>query len=338
MERFYGDLGHSDAKVIGPAGEVKFEHAFYPLSTAQFQDILQRTERGRAGKEVMVINGKPYIFGAAAHSYGVPRQKKGADRYQSDYYGIMAAASMVMAGAAGGNVIFIGSHPPRDVGYRNELMESVYGDWVVICDGDQIDLHVKWVNAFDEGIGGWAYRFIRPDGGGLYDVAAKDRLLVLDIGGGTFSLLGIRNGRADYGVQESVDTGVNDVIRALERLVRDRYKDRLRSTTSIETSRWHSALRDQRLTGGGYQLDCAAEVEQATLPLMKQIYDAVQYRAGGVFNWDHILLTGGGTALLADRVVDLLGHGSFFMASSTMGDIEFANVRGLQVLHNLLEG
>jgi len=329
----FADIGHSDIKILAQSGvEFKVPNGFLQLSAVQWNNVIAHAPDGKPGPDFLVVNGTPYAFGDSARSMGIVRTLTGASRYTPDYYGVLASYAMFMALGENSVVSYVGSHPPRDVAYRSDLMASVIKSWSIYCDNKHYIIDVVEGNAFDEGIGSWAYRFLSKRGNKIIDPQiARGRILVIDIGGGTISFLGIRNGRADYGVQFSLDTGINDVLTQFESLVRSEYHKEFKNTVSISHYLWGSALRSGVFAGGGYTFNVEAIAERALHPVLQQIHDTVQSRAGGLLNWDTILCTGGGTGLLSERLVETLEHGNIIYPSE-LSTIEFANVRGFERL------
>ncbi len=61
--------------------------------------------------------------------------------------------------------------------------------------------------------------------------------------------------------------------------------------------------------------------------LLNRIAETYQRVAGGALPWDTVILTGGGSAMLHDRLLPLLGHEHVVLADEP-GSIHLANVRG----------
>ena len=79
--------------------------------------------------------------------------------------------------------------------------------------------------------------------------------------------------------------------------------------------------------GGGRKYPCEQEVEEATSLMLNRIVDTYQRIAGGALGWDTIILTGGGSALLYQRLLPILNHENVVLADD-METIHLANVRG----------
>ena len=88
--------------------------------------------------------------------------------------------------------------------------------------------------------------------------------------------------------------------------------------------------------GAGRELDCENEAREATSVLLNRIAETYQRVAGGALPWDTVILTGGGSAMLYDRLLPLLGHDHVILADEAES-IHLANVRGGLKLWRLYE-
>ena len=70
--------------------------------------------------------------------------------------------------------------------------------------------------------------------------------------------------------------------------------------------------------------------------LLNRIADTYQRVAGGALGWDTIILTGGGSAMLYDRLLPILNHDHVLLADE-VNSIHLANVRGGLKLWRLYE-
>ena len=70
--------------------------------------------------------------------------------------------------------------------------------------------------------------------------------------------------------------------------------------------------------------------------MLNRIADTYQNVAGGPLPWDSIILTGGGSAMLYDRLLPILRHEHIMLADEE-DSIHMANVRGGLKLWRLYE-
>ena len=75
------------------------------------------------------------MIGGSAERHGLVTQRTGTARYTRDYYGVLAAAAFGRLYDRSREVSVFGSHPPGDVKFRQDLMESVVGDWFTEVNG-----------------------------------------------------------------------------------------------------------------------------------------------------------------------------------------------------------
>ena len=97
-----------------------------------------------------------------------------------------------------------------------------------------------------------------------------------------------------------------------------------------------AAIASGVFIGGGREYDCENEATEATSVLLNRIADTYQHLAGGSLPWDSIILTGGGSAMLYDRLLPLLDHNHIILADD-VESIHLANVRGGLKLWRLYE-
>ncbi|MFC2055691.1 hypothetical protein ACFLV7_15550 [Chloroflexota bacterium] len=110
----------------------------------------------------------------------------------------------------------------------------------------------------------------------------------------------------------------------------------VKNTTVLPPERIRKTIATGTLKGGDRQYPCEDEAKAATNILLNRIGDTFQRIAGGSLNRDAILLTGGGSALLYQRLSLVLNHENVFLADD-IESIHLANVRGGLKLCRLYE-
>jgi hypothetical protein len=134
------DIGNSiiKAKIARrERSEIAFPHAMKQLTESEYKKITNRAGLQNQSKDYLRINGKPYVIGESAEQHGLITQWTGAARYTRDYYGILADAALGRLYDHSREVVIFGNHPPGDVKFRQDLMESVVGDWFVEVKGNE---------------------------------------------------------------------------------------------------------------------------------------------------------------------------------------------------------
>ncbi len=148
------------------------------------------------------------MVGESAERHAIITQRNGAARYTRDYYGILSAATLGRLYDRSREVAIFGSHPPGDVKFRQDLMESVVGEWYVEVKGKELHFRVSY--AFDEPVGGLMNVLLTEDRQHYQHTNINDgRALVIDIGGFTTDWLAVNPGvEVDYSLARSVTIGI----------------------------------------------------------------------------------------------------------------------------------
>lgn len=329
------DGGHEIEKWKTSNREGSFRHAVQEISEAEYEHVKLRTNDSPPPDFIRIAD-RYYAVGDAAESYGVVTKKIGAARYKPNYIGVLMVSALSRAYNTGGEVEVVASHPPRDITWRDSLLDALLGAWDVECEGVARVYEVIKASAYDEPQGGLMNNILSDDGTQYQNVKiAEGRTLILDVGGGTVSMLGAApGGWVDQGFRpDTIQMGIMNVIQTFETSLRENYPDKFQDAPTIDPRRLRDALATGSFRGGGEELPCDREVRAAKNILLNQIAQRYQQRAGGSQNWDAVLLTGGGTALLYADLVKVLGHKSIHPADR-LDEIHMANVRGLRKLRN----
>ena len=86
---------------------------------------------------------------------------------------------------------------------------------------------------------------------------------------------------------------------------------------------------------GKLELDCTELAQEAIIGLVNDVIQVIN-QAGGIANFEVMLLTGGGAALIYDVLCDALPRADFYLAEPTRDLMKFANVFGGAKVMNLL--
>jgi hypothetical protein len=319
-------------------GEIAFPHALKQLTESEYAKIVNRTGITGQSFDYLKVNGKPYVVGESAERHGLITQRSGTARYTKNYYGVLAAAALGRLYERSRDVSIFGSHPPGDVQFRQDLMESVIGDWHVEIRGKERHFLVSYANTFDEPVGGLMNVILTEDGQHYqYTHINSSRALVIDIGGFTTDWLAVNpGGEIDYSLARSIPLGIQNVLDDFEESFRTNNLEAVKDTPVLPPERVRKAVATGIFEGGGRKYPCEMEVEEATSLMLNRIADIYQRIAGGAMSWDTIILTGGGSALLYERLLSILNHENIVLADK-LEDIHMANVRGGLKLWRLYE-
>lgn len=319
-------------------GEVAFPHAIKQLTESEYEKITNRAGLQKQSADYLRINGKPYVVGESAERHGLLTQRTGTARYTRDYYGVLAAAALSRLYDRSREISVFGSHPPGDVQFRQDLMEAVVGDWTVEIKGKERQFRVSYANTFDEPVGGLMNVILTEDGQHYQHTDINGgRALVIDIGGFTTDWLAVNpGGEIDYSLARSIPLGIQSVLADFEESFRSNNLEAVKDTPVLPPARVREALIMGVFEGGGKKYPCEQEVEEATSLMLNRIADTYQRIAGGALSWDSIILTGGGCALLHQKLIQVLNHDNVILADDAEC-LHLANVRGGMKLWRLYE-
>ncbi len=336
------DLGHSLWKGKRSTGaEHVMPHAIVEISNAQYADALARYKKNLP-KDIFKVNGKAFATGASAEAYGMIQRFKGAERYKPQYFGVSAMA-MILGLYEGNklNIEIFASHPPQHVQYADDLIDSLFGvhngEWQLEHGERSVSVSVDYVNTFDEATGGIMNVMLNEDGAHYQrPELKKGKIITIDLGGGTTDFTETLDGEINYLTPWSEPIGIGNVIDDFTSAFRQRYKAETRGLMSLDAAKVRTALISGEYSGGGSILDCKEEANQARNKLLNRVLQVFQNRYGGAFNYDGIILTGGGSALMADALFDNLQHDRIILADDH-DSLHLANVRGGLKLWKLYE-
>jgi len=318
--------------------EIVFPHAIRQLSESEYEKILSRVKFNGNTQDYFRVNGKPYVVGESAEHHGIIAQRTGTARYTKDYCGVLAAISLSKLYGRGREVSVFASHPPGDVNYREDLMESIIGEWEIETGQASANFRVIYVNTFDEPVGGLMNVLLTEDGHHYqYPQIGDGRSLVIDVGGFTTDFLAVnQGGGVDYALARSVPLGIQTVISDFEENFRANNLEIVKDTPVLPPDRVRKAIATGVFEGGGRKHPCEQDVEEATSLFLNRFSDTYQRLAGGALSWDSIILTGGGSALLHHKLVPTLKHNNVILAD-IKESLHLANVRGGLKLWRLYE-
>lgn len=322
----------------GERGRVR--HAIAELDPGAWQQVADGNKPLHEG--YIYTLGRGYAVGDRARRHTLKDRPKGASRYRVDYYGVglsYVLAQVVPKGHT--KIVLKASYAPGDYMHAGSLVKAAKREWKIWHSGSekQITCKVVDVQTFDEPFGGWANLVFTKDG---YPKQQANDLLqlttyVLDIGGHTVDGVAIdSNGQIDFTSAVSTRTGVLHIMERFERELRTRYPDKFRDVHDIDQARLERALDEGVFRFGRVELDARSNATQLKTALVNEINDMFISQAGGLANYDVIVLTGGGAALL----FDMLSHAmpdAYFLLASGVDDIQYANVLGGHKLFEMIK-
>lgn len=330
------DAGNAQIKIVTDEGEAFFPHALVELSGSALQEM---NIRGHDNPHIFSVNGIYYAIGEQAVRSGAGAALYGEARYVETYYGVLAAIAMYRAFRQGKrNVYLYGSHTPKDVIYRNDLILAAKGNWDVECCGDRKSFRVVGAAGYDEPTGVYRHATLGDDGDSRRNPALyQGELLVLDIGGFTVSFSVATGGMIDYQASQTRVTGILDVLDEFGKLIRGEYRTKLKGTNTLNPLRLRDALLSGEYDAGGLgKLDVKKLADEACNILMHDIEQFFQ-EYGGPAAFHHILIGGGGGALMEKRIREHINHPHIVVAEERREAMHMATARGGMKVLRLLD-
>lgn len=346
MPDLYFDFGNADVKWYTGVGESNeerygyFRHAIAELSEAQWNEALGRSRQPPDGYIAIHDGGltKFFALGDKARRYVNKNRPKGADRYRNDYYGIAFAYAVSKAYEPNIRKINLyASHAPQDIQYADDLENAVIGGWSFTTAEGHYSIVVDGVETFDEPLGGLNHYMLTTKGVSRQkNPHAQSTILVLDIGGYTCDVAAIDPGGViDESMLSSTRVGVIEQKVWFEREIRTKHKEAFKTAGDLDPLRIETALNTGYYPYGKRKLDCKDLSEQAKTSLTNDVVE-VLVASGGVANFDVVLLTGGGAALIVDRLRKIIKDIDFVMVEDNRDNVRYANVFGGAKLFRML--
>lgn len=324
------DFGNAFVKWFNPkANHVgAFRHAMVELSDAQWRQVVGRSKTPPEG--YALINGQGYAFGDAARRWLIKERPRGATRYQPTYYGVFLAYALSFAmRPTRRSLTVFASHAPRDIDYADSLRAAAVGTWRVATRNGEAVYNVGDVLTFDEPLGGYShYVFTEKGIDKKQNPLLNSTTLVIDCGGYTVDAAIIDpGGEIDIRSLTSTLAGVLNMLEDFERELRSNNRNYFRDAGDLDVKRVEAALETGQYRFQRTVIDCKVEAMAARNALVNDIVQMINQQ-GGLANFDYVLLTGGGAALLLDDLKRALPQAEFLLAEKERAKLLYANVYG----------
>lgn len=334
--RLIFDFGNAQGKWFAPgSGQYgNFLHAVVPLTAQQWESVVGR---GMPPQGLLRVNGTGYAIGNAAKRHIIKERPHGAARYNASYYLPAACFAFIEGFHKDKEISLYASHAPQDQRYAPELIRAVKGTWEVECQYGTLKFAVKKVTTFDEPIGGYAHFALTKTGDEKPNNPVGDKtVLLVDVGGYTADRVAVDpGGQIDLMSIASTRVGTITAIEHFESELRQRYKAMFQDTGDLDIKRVEEAIINGLYRFGNKTLECRRESKSAINSLVNDVIQIIN-QAGGAANYDMILLTGGGSALIYDSLTAAFPNIDFIMVEEDRALMKFANVFGGAKLAALL--
>lgn len=304
-----------------------FRHAIYEMSDSEWRKLVGR---GNPPDGYIRVNGQGYAVGDAARRHIIPERPKGASRYHATYYGVALAYALAEAfDKTTRNVTLFASHAPRDIDYADHLKAAARGTFEVETSVGNKRFVVSDVHTFDEPLGGYShYVFTEKGIERKRNPLAESITLVVDCGGYTVDVVAVDpGGDIDQGSLKSTVTGIINMTERFESEIRSNNRTYFQDAGTLDIRKVETALLKGEYRFGKVVIDCSTEAKAAMSSMVNDIVQVIR-AAGGVANYDNILLTGGGAMMVSEALQDAIPLGSFLLAEPNADNMKFANVFG----------
>lgn len=328
MPDLFLDFGNADVKWFNGREFSHFRHAIAPLSESQWRKIVGRNRQPPQG--YIAIEDKFFAIGDKARRHIIRERPRGSDRYTQDYYGVAMAMAVAEANEPGTRVINLyASHAPRDIEYADDIRKATIGRWHFVTEKGDYKITIKTVETFDEPLGGFNHAVLTQNGTILKQNPYRDKtVLVLDVGGYTCDIVAVDpEGIIDDSSLHSTITGVLNIMQQFESELRSAYRDLFKGVGDIDERRIEQAMLSGIYRYGKVELKCGDIAQDAINTLVNDIRD-ILHAAGGVANYDVVLLTGGGSALVVDALRQAVNTIDFILVEPERELMRYANVFG----------
>jgi hypothetical protein len=324
------DFGNARIKWFDPRTNLYGDcrHAIVELSENDWQSVVGR---GRPPEGYLRVNNVPFVIGDMARRYLIPERPQGASRYRANYYGVALGWALSSAfNRSSRNVTLVATHAPRDIKYARNLVAAACGEWHIENQDGEFDFVVRDVHTLDEPLGGYAHFVFTEKGMERRNNPLSELItLVVDIGGFTVDTAAIDPGGVlDPKSLKSRQAGVIEMMGAFEAELRGNnatlFQDDVRD---LDVRKLEDALLSGYFRYGKMQIDCRGEAGAAINSLVNDVVFVIN-SAGGIANYDTILLTGGGAALIYDALSNALPRAEFLLAEKDRSLMKYANVFG----------
>lgn len=338
MPKLFFDFGNSAVKWFTEGRHMgHFLHAIAPIPSSQWKRLVGRAKQPPEG--YIAIGDNFFAVGDKARRYTTKNKPQGAARYTEDYYGVALMAALGVAYEPDTRIINLyASHAPRDIDYAQDIIKAARGKWQFVNHKGAYHLDIKTVETFDEPLGGYNHAVLTTRGQPLKHNPYRNKtVLVIDVGGYTCDVLAVdAGGVIDDSSITSTVAGVGQSMEFFEKELRSMYPNEFRAVGYIDEKRLEAAVLTGKFPYGKSSLKCADIAQHAINMLVNDVVDIIN-RMGGAANYDVVLLTGGGSALIVNTLRKALPAIDFVLVEKERELMRFANVLGASKMFTLFE-
>lgn len=338
MARLIKDFGNARIKFFDPR-KGYYDDCRHAIALLDESDWRSAVGRGKPSKGIIKVNGQAVAVGDVARRYIIADRPKGAARYRKEYYGLgLGYVLSETFKRSVGSVTLIASHAPGDINYAKNLKFAAAGQWEVESRHGLLTFNVRQVHTFDEPIGGYSNYVLTENGQERKKNPLRDATtLVVDVGGHTVDVAAVDpGGEIDVMSLNSRRAGVIGMTNDFEAYLRANNPTRFQDTGDIDIKRIESAILTGVYHFGKHEIDCQQESRAVVNALVNDVVQVMD-AAGGAANYDKVLLTGGGSALIYDALVAAYPDIDLLLSEPNRELMKYANVFGGAKIASLLE-
>ena len=345
------DLGNSNLKfcILGdPDSEMQQLHEVVFPSDTEFNRMIKRSVERSVEYTGSTLLQKEYRDGSFVNAVigsgtsGKRTSKRtGQTKYEKGYFDILLASALMKLLPNGHKNIWLALAQPPDAVLHNDVLREILGGFHKVnrVDGKTVSYNIKRLNFWDEPRGGMV-RFMSINNAKRQDqripVLPGERVITIDIGGkiSTMTMVGIGSDLSSTPLYEEstepFDLGILNVLERFANELKDLHKDQFKvynTASAIPRDMLEQGIRYGTIMWQGKPLDVSVAKENAVADILNQIETkySEEMHGGGIAA--HVVLTGGGSALLEDDLIEIVSHSSTHLADDA-SEIQFANLRG----------
>lgn len=319
------DKGNNKIKGCWSGRAFEFPHALHKIVDYDESQAI-------SNPNIFVVNGTPYAIGRQAERMSVGKLTGNA-RYSKEYSGVLDAIMLYkLFDESRDDLYVLGSYPPRDKNFRDDICAATKGRWEVTCMGARKKFRVVEAKAMSEPSAAFRHATYAWDGIHKHGpkVFQTGLCLGIDLGGFTLDLMIFEGGKPDHFSAGSFSVGVMDIMDDLERQLRRDFKKEMQGYNDYPRAFLEEALQTYEYPRkGAKNLPCKNQVDAAFTSTLNQMSTLVQERYGGWNDYDALILMNGGSAAIEARFREAVSHTSIHVSEMERGVMQYSTAYGL---------
>ena len=348
---FVGDFGNNKLKVAcdpQPKNRANqyasncriIDHYIYQVTQSRWIDEYNKMTQHNRDAEYSFVEyeGNYYIIGIRLNSPGLTDSRKTGDqKLTKDYmYPLLASSLMRMYdGLPPKRIAFAFGHPPMSSSYSDTVSDNLIGTLKFKTPTTKtIRVNVVSTYGFTEIMGSVNRVALRIDGSGSrlasHPIKKNNNTIVIDLGGGSFDIVGLGPGGHPNGLTNTRFIGINSAIESFADLSRSKFKKQLEAAWSKSGFSEEQIIQcfrsdDKSIAIGPHFYDASDIFEIAINDLIMSMNMAFDQMLGndGLSAYTYAMVTGGGGDILYSTICEKLLL--FFATVTVNGERIYSN-------------